>query len=434
MWWKESVFYHIYPLGFCGAPQENDGILMPRIMRLTDWIPHLKKLGVTAVYLGPVFDSDAHGYDTRDYFTLDPRLGTNEDMKKVCRTLHENGIRVILDGVFHHVGRGFFAFCDLLQKGWDSPYKDWFFTDFGGTSPYGDGLWYEGWEGHYNLVKLNLRHPAVKEHLFSAVRQWMDEWEIDGLRLDVAYSLDWDFLKDLRRMCTGKKPDFFLLGELLHGDYNRWVNDEMLYSATNYECYKGLYSAFNSMNLFEIVHSLIRQFGSDPWTLYRGKHLYSFADNHDVSRIASLLQNPKHLAPLYGLLFGMPGIPSIYYGSEWGAEGRKEDGDAALRPFFDAPHTNELTHFLSRLIEVRKAHRAFAYGDFRSVVLTNRQCVFCREAEGERIFVAINADEAPCTARFDAGSDRLSSLLTGETLPFSGELPLPPYSVQYLKA
>lgn len=434
MWWETGIFYHIYPLGFCGAPRENDGVTVPRIKKIEDWFEHLKTLGTNAVYLGPVCDSDAHGYDTRNFYTLDPRLGTNEDMKEVCRALHQNGFRIILDGVFHHVGRGFHAFQDVIKNRWDSPYKDWFFINFDGDSPYGDGFWYEGWEGHYDLVKLNLRHPDVKAHILDAVRQWMGDWEIDGLRLDVAYSLDWDFLKELHWVCTQKKPDFFLLGELLHGDYNRWVNDEMLHSCTNYECYKGLYSAFNSMNLFEIVHSLLRQFGSDPWCLYRGKHLYSFADNHDVSRIASILNNPCHLRPLYGLLFGMPGIPALYYGSEWGAPGKKEEGDHALRPSFPAPQQNKLTDFLARLIHVRKAHPAFSYGDFRSVVLTNRQCVFQRETDNERIFVAINAEEAPYVARFDGGSDHFTELITEREIPFHGEISLPGYSVQYFQA
>lgn len=291
MWAYESVFYQIYPLGFCGAPPQNDGITVNRIAKVLDWADHLEKLGITAVYFSPVFQSDAHGYDTRDYFQIDCRLGTNEDFAAVCKELHKRNIKVVLDGVFNHVGRGFWAFQDVLKNREASPYKDWFRIDFGGNSCYNDGLWYEGWEGHYELVKLNLWNDAVVNHLFDAIRSWVEQFDIDGLRLDVAYCLDKEFLKKLRRFCNDLKPDFFLLGELLHGDYNQWVNEEMLHSATNYECYKGLYSAFNSMNLFEICHSLARQFGPENWTLYKGKHLLTFVDNHDVTRIASMLQN-----------------------------------------------------------------------------------------------------------------------------------------------
>ena len=249
MWYEESVFYQIYPLGLCGAPRENDGIAVPRLLRLLGWVDHIQTLGANAVYLCPVFESDAHGYDTRDYRRVDVRLGSNEDLAQVCRAFHDKGIRVVLDGVFNHVGRGFWAFQDVLAKKWDSPYKDWFYVDFGGNSPYNDGFWYKGWEGHYELVALNLQNPAVVQYLLETVGLWMDWFHIDGLRLDVAYALDPNFLRQLRAYCQQRDPSFFLLGEMLHGDYNRLVNPEMLHSCTNYECYKGLYSSFNSMNM-----------------------------------------------------------------------------------------------------------------------------------------------------------------------------------------
>ena len=267
MWAYESVFYQIYPLGFCGAPYENDGVLTSRIKKVVEWIPHMKKLGVNAIYFSPVFESDTHGYNTRDYKKIDVRLGTNEDFKEVCRKLHENGIRVVLDGVFNHVGRGFYQFQDVIKNRQNSPYLNWFRVNLDGNSNYNDGLWYEGWEGNYDLVKLNLQNNEVVEHLLDAVKYWVDEFDIDGLRLDVAYCLDENFVRRLRSFTEGLKSDFFLLGEMLHGDYNRLVNDAMLHSATNYECYKGLYSSFNSMNLFEINHSLLRQFGPENWTL-----------------------------------------------------------------------------------------------------------------------------------------------------------------------
>ena len=170
------------------------------------------------------------------------------------------------------------------------------------------------------MVKLNLQNPAVTDYLLNCVKNWVEMFDIDGLRLDVAYSLDQNFMKRLCSFTKELKPDFALIGEVLFGDYNLIVNDEMLHSCTNYECYKGLYSSFNDMNLFEIAHSLNRQFGPEQWCIYRGKHLMTFADNHDVTRLASILKNPAHLPLVYGVLFGMPGIPCIYYGSEWGEE------------------------------------------------------------------------------------------------------------------
>ena len=433
MWAEQSVFYHIYPLGFCGAPWENDGVQASRIGKVGAWAEHIEKLGANALYLGPVFDSDRHGYDTRDYRKIDCRLGTNEEFAEVCRTLHDHGVKVVLDGVFNHVGRGFWAFQDVREKRWDSSYKDWFLINFDGNSNYGDGFWYEGWEGHYELVKLNLRNPAVADYILDTIRFWVEQFDIDGLRLDVAYCLDKDFLRRLRWFCNEVKPDFFLVGETLHGDYNQWVGDDLLHSCTNYECYKGLYSALNSMNLFEIVHSLKRQFGPEQWTLYKGKHLLCFADNHDVTRVASILQNPAHLPLIYGLVFGMPGIPCLYYGSEWGVKGDKSQGDEALRPCFDHPEWNDLTDRIAAMAKAHKESEALCWGDFKDLVLTNKQTVFQRCSEHERVLVAVNADSQPYWAHFDAGCGRAVDLLTGQEHDFGGGSELPPYSVFFWK-
>lgn len=433
MWAYESVFYQIYPMGFAGAPFENDGVQRHGILKVIDWIPHIKNIGCNAVYFSPVFESDTHGYNTRDYKKIDCRLGTNEDFLNVCRALHDNGIKIVLDGVFNHVGRGHFAFQDVLRNRENSRYLYWFNINLGGNNGYNDGLWYEGWEGNYDLVKLNLRNEEVVSYLFDCVNYWIEYFDIDGIRLDVAYCLDENFMRRLRSFCDSRKADFFLLGEAVHGDYNRLVCDGMLHSATNYECYKGIYSALNSMNLFEIVHSLMRQFGPEQWTLYKGKHLLSFVDNHDVSRIASVLNNPRHVKPAYTLQFGMPGIPCVYYGSEWGFKADKREGDPALRPYFDNYTENELSDYIGRLSEIKKNSAALNYGDFTSVVLTNRQCVFRRRTDSETVFVAVNADENDYTAYFDAGCARLVNLIDGAEYDMSGGLCIPACSGMILR-
>lgn len=433
MWAYETVFYQIYPLGFCGAPFENDGILTHRLRKIEEWIPHMKKLGIGGIYLSPVFESDTHGYNTRDYKKVDCRLGDNEDLKHLVKLLHENGIRVLLDGVFNHVGRGFFGFQDVLKNREHSPYLSWFHIALDGNSCYNDGLWYEGWEGNYDLVKLNLHNPAVVDYLIACVKYWIDEFDIDGLRLDVAYCLTDEFVYRLRNECDRFKQDFFLVGEMLHGDYNQKMREGMLHSVTNYECYKGLHSSFNSMNLFEINHSLLRQFGPENWTLYRGKHLWNFVDNHDVTRVASILNNPRHLPLIYGLMFGMPGIPCIYYGSEWGTKADKAQGDPALRASFEAPQWNELTDTIAKLSQLKFSQDALNYGSFRSVVLTNKQCIFERKTDRERILVAINADESDYMAYFDAGCASAIDLITNTSHEFAGGSMLPAYSMQYWK-
>lgn len=434
MWAYKGVFYQIYPIGFCGAPAENDGATVPRVRKIMEWSEYLQSLGIDSIILNPIFESDNHGYDTRDFKKLDCRLGTNEDFADVCKDLHEHGVRIVLDGVFNHVGRGFWAFKDVQKNRENSPYKDWFCIDFGGNSNYNDGFYYEGWEGHYELVKLNLHNPAVVDYLLDCVQGWIEEFDIDGLRLDVAYSLDHNFMRRLRHFCQELKPDFALIGEVLFGDYNIIVNDEMLHSCTNYECYKGLFSSFNDMNLFEISHSLNRQFGAEQWCIYRGKHLMTFVDNHDVTRIASILKVKEHLPLTYAVLLGMPGIPCIYYGSEWGAEGVKEPhNDYALRPCFEKPLPNELTELITKLIAIRQSSDALCNGSYKNVVIMNHQLIFERTSDKERVMVAVNASDNAYTAHHGDLNGTVTELIAGKELTLSGQLEMPPYSMQYLR-
>lgn len=437
-WYESAVFYHIYPIGYFGCPRVNDTASEPthKLLKLIDDISHIKELGCNAIYFGPIFESVAHGYDTIDYRTVDRRLGTNDDFKKVCAALHENGIKVVLDGVFNHVGRDFWAFKDVREHKFSSAKKDWFHLR-DGNSCYNDGFYYEGWEGHYELVKLNLYNPDVKGYLKDTITFWKNEFGIDGLRLDVAYCLDENFLKELRGHCKWLSEDFFLLGETLHGDYNRWANDQMLDSVTNYECYKGLFSSFNDMNMFEIAHSINRQFGSENWCIYRGKHLYTFVDNHDVTRVASILKVKEHLPLIYTLMFMMPGIPSVYYGSEFGIEGDKRGGgDDALRPEFNldkmkSEGLRDLTALIGALADIEKNHPAAAMGDYKQVQLTNRQYAFSRSADGETLVTVINADAAPFTFNLNMGGEA-ENLLTGEKVGLGG-LTLEGYSSMVLK-
>ena len=433
MWAYESVFYQICPLGACGAPFENDGKPEKRLKKLDTYVPHLKKLGVKGVLFNPLFDSDTHGYNTRDYRKVDVRLGDNADFKKLVDKLHKAGIKVILDAVFNHVGRGFWGFTDVLEKREGSEYKDWFHINFGGNNGYNDGLWYEGWEGNFDLVKLNLQNPAVTDYLIDTVRYWIDTFDIDGLRLDVAYCLDQNFIRRLRYESSQMKEDFFLMGEMIGGDYRNICGEGLCDSATNYECYKGLFSSMNSYNLFEITHSLLRQFGPENWTLYRGMHLWSFVDNHDVTRVSSILANPEHIKPIYALMFGMPGIPSIYYGSEWGFKADKSQGDPALRPMFDKPLWNELTDYIKGCVSAFQSSKALQYGAFKSLVLQNKACVWERETDDDRVLVACNIDGAPFTAHFDARAGQAVDLITSEMIDFGGGLEIPPYTAYILK-
>jgi glycosidase len=402
-WVKEAIFYHIYPLGLCGAPARNDfqAPESPRLEQLYGWLDHIQNLGANALYLGPVFESSAHGYDTADYFRVDRRLGNYQTLAELSAELHRRGMRLVLDGVFNHVGRDFWAFKDVLAKGRDSAYCDWFYSlDFSGRSPYGDPFSYEGWSGHYDLVKLNLHNSAVRDHLFQAVAQWIAEYNIDGIRLDAADQLDLGFMKALAVFCRSRRPDFWLVGEVIHGDYRNWANPQTLDAVTNYECYKGLYSSHVDKNYFEIAYALNRQFGEGG--IYRGLHLYNFADNHDVNRVATSLSNPAHLYPLYSLLFTMPGVPSLYYGSEWGIEGQRTNhSDSALRPQLDITTVAKdrpqagLAGTIRRLAQIRQNSTALKCGDYRQLLVNHEQLAFSRTTPQESIVVIVNAAEQP---------------------------------------
>jgi glycosidase len=313
-----------------------------------------------------------------------------------------------MDGVFHHVGRDFWAFRELREAGQGAPHRDWFSgLRFDRRNGRGDAFAYDCWNGCQELVKLDLGNPRVREHLFTAVERWIDDFGIDGLRLDAADCMDLGFLAELARFCRGKRPDFWLLGEVVHGDYRRWANPSTLDSTTNYECFKGLYSSFNDRNLFELAASLRRQFGEHG--LYRELPLYAFADNHDVDRVASLLRSRAHLYPLYLLLFTMPGVPSIYYGSEWGMTGSQQSGAAAVRPRLPeraaiaglpAP---ELASALSRFARLRKEAPALRHGRYRELLVRAEQLVFARELGDETLVVAVNASSTPAELELPRG-------------------------------
>ncbi|MGN1125425.1 MAG: alpha-amylase family glycosyl hydrolase [Candidatus Gastranaerophilaceae bacterium] len=390
MWAEESNFYHIYPLGLCASSERNnfDGSINNSLYKIEEQIEHLKNLGINAIYFGPLFESSAHGYDTADYYKIDSRLGSNENFERLGKKLHENGIKYVVDGVFNHVGRDFWAFKDIKANKKSSNYCDWFFINWNCNNRYNDGFSYQDWEGCDDLVKLNLKNPYVKEHLFNAVKFWIEKFDIDGLRLDVAYCLDKDFMKELHNFTKNLKNDFWLLGEAVHGDYNSLANPEMLDSVTNYECYKGLYSSFNDKNMFEIAHSVKRQ-----ENLYKGKHLYSFLDNHDVSRIASSLKDKRDLKLVYSLMFVLPGVPSIYYQSEFGIEGAKSDGDKALRPKTRYIDYNDLTNHIKNLCELNKKYKSFSYGQYEEIKLTNEFFCFARNLNEENTICAINISD-----------------------------------------
>ena len=420
-WYDEAVFYHIYPLGLTGAPKQN-AYEKPvhRLNTLLPWITHIHNLGCNALYIGPLFESVGHGYETTDYKKLDSRLGTNEDLTDFVKKCHRQGIRVILDGVFNHTGRDFFAFKDIQQNREHSRYLNWYCNvNFGGNTEYNDGFSYENWGGYNLLVKLNQRNPEVQNYICDVIRFWVSEFDVDGIRLDAADVLDFDFMRALRRTAAEVKEDFWLMGEVIHGDYSRWVNGETLHSVTNYALHKALYSGHNDHNYFEIAHTVkyLQNMGN--------LDLYNFVDNHDVERIYTKLSNKAHFAPVHVLLYTLPGVPSIYYGSEFGIEGKKEKfSDDSLRPaldikdYADAVQKNPCTALIAALGKIRQHTPALSYGSYAELQLTNRQFAFARDLDGIRVIVTVNNDDNAADMSLPAGNcAEYIGTLTGRKVP-----------------
>ncbi len=419
-WYDEAIFYHIYPLGMTGAPKENDyGEPVHRLNTLLPWISHIKEIGCNAIYIGPLFQSVGHGYETTDYKKLDSRLGTNEDLTNFVSECHKAGIRVILDGVFNHTGRDFFAFKDIRENRENSQYKDWYCNvNFWGNNSFNDGFSYENWGGYDLLVKLNQKNPVVRDYICDVIRFWVKEFDIDGLRLDAADVMDFDYMKALRNVANEVKPDFWLMGEVIHGNYSRWANDGTLHSVTNYMLHKALYSAHNDHNYFEIAHT-IKYVGS---MVGNKLNLYTFVDNHDVERIYTKLTNKAHFVPVHIMLYTLPGIPSIYYGSEFGLEGRKERGsDDSLRPsldfddYKDAINTNPCTKLISTLGKIRSNTPTLIYGDYKELELQTTHFAYERTLNGKSVIITVNnSDNEVCFNLACSNSAEYVGALTGE--------------------
>ena len=426
-WYDSAVFYHIYPIGMTGAPRTNSfEISEHRLNKLLPWIGHIKKLGCNAIYIGPLFESVGHGYETVDYKKLDSRLGDNEDLKTFINNCHENDIKVVVDGVFNHVGREFFAFKDVKEKRENSAYKDWFKNlHFDWNNDYNDGLYYDSWDGHGTLVNLNHQNPAVREYMLDVVRFWISEFDIDGIRLDAADVLDFTFMSELRSVTDSCKQDFWLMGEVIHGDYTRWVNENMLQSVTNYWLHKALYSGHNDHNYFEIAHTVKR---CTDMGMHIANAFYNFVDNHDVARIITKLNNKAHFFPVHVLLYTLPGKPSIYYGSEFAIEGEKKPyADEILRPelkiedYKDAVNTNENTKRIAALGNMRLNNQWVGEAGYRELLLTNRQYAFLREYGDKQLVAIVNNDDNNADIHLNINGE-FTEIFSGEKRNFDGNM------------
>lgn len=404
-WYENAVFYHIHPLNLCGCGHEDIQSEGSHFDELMQWAEHAKRLGCNAVYIGPVFESEAHGHGITDYHKVDERIGTNEDFKQWIAQCHSLGLKVVVDGIFTHVGRGFFAFEHLRKHGKKSVYRDWFANvTFSRDNVYGDGFSYETWGGYQRLVKYNLNNPWACDYHFDTVRLWINEFDIDGIRLDALDEWDYDFVKELRKMTDSLKPDFWLMGELIQEDYGRWVNDRMLHSAVNTELYRELYYAHNGGS-YETVVDIIQNIHEKSG----GAKLYTYLDNYVDSRVHEKLNDIEHQYLLTMLLYTLNGYPSVCCGSEFSVQqtyaGNKKpergaDGDMGARPLLklsdyqDSYMQDEITYLHCLLGRAHQQFLQMSEGAYQELLMTDGQFAYARILGKAAVVTAVNKESS----------------------------------------
>lgn len=319
----------MYPLGFTGAERvavPSHEPVRHRLRRLEAWLDYAIELGCNGLLLGPIFASETHGYDTVDHFRIDPRLGGEDDFDALVTAAGQRGLRLILDGVFNHVGRGFPAFQAALHGGPGTPAARWFKRAPGGG--------FAVFEGHGHLVELDHDEPAVLGYVIEVMSHWLGRGA-GGWRLDAAYAVPPGFWAKALPVVRESFPSAWFLGEMIHGDYAAYAGESGLDSITQYEVWKAIWSSLNDRNFYELDHAL----GRHNWFCDRGLLPQTFVGNHDVTRLATALDDPRHVGHAIAVLFCIGGVPSVYYGDEQAFRGLKEHragGDDEIRPEFPA--------------------------------------------------------------------------------------------------
>ncbi|MDM7989156.1 alpha-amylase family glycosyl hydrolase [Arthrobacter sp. zg-Y877] len=413
-WVQHVVWWQVYPLGFAGAekaalPDPLPGTPMDRhgLTRLVPWLDYLVEMGASGLALGPVFASETHGYDTTDYYRIDPRLGDDADFDELIAQAHARGIRVLLDGVFNHTGRSFAPFRQALEQGPDAPTADWFRFSWPDAWTPGTEPEYADFEGHHHLVALNHDTPAVADVVADVMKHWLRRGA-DGWRLDAAYAVPSPFWAAVLDNVRSEFPDAYFVGEYIHGDYPADVRAGHLDSVTQYELWKAVWSSLQQANFYELSAALERHN-----TFLDTFVPLTFIGNHDVTRIASRLGDLGRLAHALVLLFTLPGTPVVYYGDEQGYRGIKEDragGDDDIRPSFPASPEElsavgqPLYALHQELIGLRRRHHWVHAARTRVHSLSNEQLVYEVYDGGHSLFVAMNLAETSVTVQVPAAA------------------------------
>ena len=394
-WADHAILWHVYPLGFTGAEREAVPPAEParhRLPQLAAWLDYAVELGCSGLLLGPIFASETHGYDTVDHFRIDPRLGDEGDFDALVTAARDRGLRLILDGVFNHVGRGFPAFQAALHGGRGTPAARWFKRDHSGE--------FAVFEGHRHLVEFDHDEPAVLGYVVEVMNHWLGRGA-GGWRLDAAFAVPASFWSKVLPIVREQHPGAWFLGEMIHGDYAAYAAESGLDSITQYEVWKAVWSSLNDRNFFELDHALGRH--ND---FLDGVLPQTFVGNHDVTRLATTLNDQRHFGHALAVLFCVGGVPSVYYGDEQGFRGLKEHragGDDEIRPAFPAspadlaPEGWPVYRLHQRLIGFRRRHPWLTRARTSTEHLVSEAIALRVRGpeEGERILLLLNAGDSP---------------------------------------
>lgn len=407
-WSEHVIWWQVYPLGFAGAEHSTGDVadVQHRLPRLLDWLDYVVELGANGVALNPVFTSSTHGYDTTDYFAIDPRLGDESDFEALIAACHERGLRVLLDGVFNHVGREHPAFQEVLANGPEASTASWFRVDWPDDWQPGDDVPAWVFEGHPGLVSLNHAEPAVADLVTDVMNHWLDRGA-DGWRLDAAYAVEPSFWQRVLPRVREQHPDVWIVGEVIHGDYPAIVAESGMDSVTQYELWQGIWHSIAEKNFYELEHALGRHN-----TFLETFVPLTFVGNHDVSRIANQVGDPRHLAHALVVLFTVGGVPSIYYGDEQGYHGRKEDragGDDQVRPVLpDSPEQfselgRDTLELHQRLIALRRQH-FLTHARTEILHVSNEVLVYRSVTDSGTLVVGLNLGDDDADVDVDGSS------------------------------
>ena len=426
-WADHAILWQVYPLGFTGAEPAAlpDGEpVRHRLGQLGRWLDYAVELGCNGLLLGPIFAAETHGYDTIDHFRIDPRLGDEGDFDALVAAADARGLRLVLDGVFNHVGRSFAPFQAALHGGAQTPAARWFKRTAGGD--------YAVFEGHGQLVELDHDEPAVLGYVIEVMSHWLGRGA-GGWRLDAAYAVPPGFWAKALPAVRESFPDAWFLGEMIHGDYAAYANEAGLDSITQYEVWKAIWSSLNDRNFFELDHALGRHNA-----FLDGELAQTFVGNHDVTRLATQLTDDRHFGHALAVLMCIGGVPSVYYGDEQGFRGLKEHregGDDEIRPAFPAapselaPEGWRYYRLHQRLIGFRRRHPWLVRARTAAEQLTDSAMalrVSGREP-GQRVLLLLNVGDGPVEFAVDSGG------LTVAETPDPGAVPdnprtVPPHS------